>query len=109
MYEHHTGSPATKSHTEMCIRDRNYSAINVPLMRYANVLLMKAEALNEQGHPEQAIPLINEVSQRKIFALDRHHKGIGGGQGVERKQSQGWRAVNEDKIEAAPNHIQRPF
>ena len=47
--------------------------------------------------------------QRKIFALDRHHKGIGGGQGVERKQSQGWRAVNEDKIEAAPNHIQRPF
>ena len=34
---------------------------NIPLMRYANVLLMKAEALNEQGHPEQAIPLINEV------------------------------------------------
>ena len=25
------------------------------------MLLMKAEALNEQGHPEQAIPLINEV------------------------------------------------
>lgn len=41
--------------------NQNYSAINVPLMRYANVLLMKAEALNEQGHPEQAIPLINEV------------------------------------------------
>lgn len=42
----------------------NYSAINVPLMRYANVLLMKAEVLNEQGHPDQAIPLINEV--RKV-------------------------------------------
>lgn len=41
--------------------DNNYCAINVPLMRYANVLLMKAEVLNEQGHPEQAIPLINEV------------------------------------------------
>lgn len=40
---------------------QKYSAINIPLMRYANVLLMKAEALNEQGHPEQAIPLINEV------------------------------------------------
>lgn len=39
----------------------NYCAINIPLMRYANVLLMKAEVLNEQGHPEQAIPLINEV------------------------------------------------
>lgn len=36
-------------------------AYNVPLMRYANVLLMKAEVLNKQGHPEQAIPLINEV------------------------------------------------
>ena len=39
----------------------NYCAINIPLMRYANVLLMKAEVLNEQGHPEQAIPLINEI------------------------------------------------
>ena len=44
--------------------EANYSAINVPLMRYANVLLMKAEVLNKQGHPEQAIPLINEV--RKV-------------------------------------------
>lgn len=34
---------------------------NIPLMRYANVLLMKAEVLNEQGHPELAIPLINEI------------------------------------------------
>lgn len=37
------------------------AAINVPLMRYANVLLMKAEAQNELNHPELAIPLINEV------------------------------------------------
>lgn len=42
----------------------NYCAINIPLMRYANVLLMKAEALNEQGNTAQAIPLINEV--RKV-------------------------------------------
>lgn len=41
--------------------DNNYCAINIPLMRYANVLLMKAEALNEQGHPDQAIPLINQI------------------------------------------------
>lgn len=39
----------------------DYSAPNIPLMRYANVLLMKAEVMNEQGHPDQAIPLINEV------------------------------------------------
>lgn len=40
------------------------SSINVVLMRYANVLLMKAEAYNELGHPELAIPLINEVRER---------------------------------------------
>lgn len=39
----------------------NYCAINIPLMRYANVLLMKAEALNEQGQTDKAIPLINQV------------------------------------------------
>lgn len=37
---------------------------NVLLMRYVNVLLMKAEVLNEQGHPEQAIPIINEVREK---------------------------------------------
>mgnify|MGYP003029680658 FL=1 len=40
---------------------QNYVGTNMPLMRYANVLLMKAEVYNEQGHPEKAIPLINEV------------------------------------------------
>lgn len=39
----------------------NYCAINIPLMRYSNVLLMKAEALNALGKTAQAIPLINEV------------------------------------------------
>ena len=34
---------------------------NMPLMRYANVLLMQAEVYNEQKHPEKAIPLINDV------------------------------------------------
>lgn len=41
--------------------NQNNSAINAPLMRYANVLLMKAEVLNEMGLTAQAIPLINEV------------------------------------------------
>lgn len=36
-------------------------ANNIPLMRYANVLLMKAEALNELDRTPEAIPLINEV------------------------------------------------
>jgi hypothetical protein len=36
-------------------------ANNIPLMRYANVLLMKAEALNELGRTAEAIPLIDQV------------------------------------------------
>lgn len=36
-------------------------AYNIPLMRYANVLLMKAEALNELNRTSEAIPLINQV------------------------------------------------
>lgn len=39
-------------------------AVNVPLMRYADVLLMKAEVLNELGRTQEAIPLINEVRKR---------------------------------------------
>lgn len=48
--------PATKEKM-----DKNDSAINLPLMRYANVLLLKAEALNELNRTAEAIPLINEV------------------------------------------------
>lgn len=40
------------------------TAMNIMLMRYANVLLMRAEVLNEQNHPELAKPLINEVRAR---------------------------------------------
>lgn len=39
------------------------NAINVPLMRYADVLLMYAEALNEQGNPD-ASKYINQVRKR---------------------------------------------
>lgn len=49
-------TPATLEELEA-----NKCAFNIPLMRYANVLLMKAEVLNEQGHPEQAIPIINDI------------------------------------------------
>lgn len=46
---------------DMAGMEANYCAINIPLMRYANVMLMKAEALNELGRTSEAIPLINEV------------------------------------------------
>lgn len=42
----------------------SYFAPNVVLMRYANVLLMKAEALNELGRTTEAISVINEVRLR---------------------------------------------
>lgn len=42
----------------------SYFAPNIILMRYANVLLMKAEALNELGRTNEAIALINEVRER---------------------------------------------
>jgi len=42
----------------------SYFAPNIMLMRYTNVLLMKAEALNELGRTSEAIPLINQVRAR---------------------------------------------
>lgn len=44
--------------------DKGGVGYNVPLMRYSNVLLLLAEAYNEQNHPELAIPLINKVRAR---------------------------------------------
>ncbi|MCP3894681.1 MAG: RagB/SusD family nutrient uptake outer membrane protein [Bacteroides sp.] len=58
--------PAFRKFLPKTLEDLNnltMAAINVPLMRYANVLLMKAEAHNELGHPELAIPLINKVRE----------------------------------------------
>lgn len=45
------------------------SPINQRIMRYADVLLMQAEALNEQGQTTTAIPLINQVRQRASTGL----------------------------------------
>lgn len=41
--------------------NNSYVGVNVVLMRYADVMLMYAEALNETGNTGQAIDLINEV------------------------------------------------
>jgi hypothetical protein len=46
-----------------------FSGINIRLIRYADVLLMQAEALNEQGQTAAAIPLINQVRQRPSVNL----------------------------------------
>jgi len=46
-----------------------FSGINIRLIRYADVLLMQAEALNELGRPADALPLINQVRQRPSVNL----------------------------------------
>ena len=46
-----------------------FSGINIRLIRYADVLLMQAEALNEQGQTTAALPLINQVRQRASVNL----------------------------------------
>lgn len=44
--------------------DRGFGPIDIPLIRYADVLLMWAEALNEQGDVPGAIAKVNEVRTR---------------------------------------------
>lgn len=41
-----------------------HSGVNIRVIRYADVLLMQAEALNQQGQSSAAIPLINQVRGR---------------------------------------------
>lgn len=41
-----------------------YSAFNIPIVRYSDVLLLYAECLNDRGATEKAIDYINEVRKR---------------------------------------------
>ncbi|MBC8155730.1 MAG: RagB/SusD family nutrient uptake outer membrane protein [Bacteroidetes bacterium] len=43
---------------------RGESDVDFPLLRYADVLLMYAEALNEQGQSGAALPIVNQVRKR---------------------------------------------
>ena len=49
--------------------DRVSGGIDFPIIRYADVLLMRAEALNELGRTEDAITLVNLVRQRAGVGL----------------------------------------
>jgi len=53
--------------SEMTARDR--SPIDIPVIRYADVLLCLAEALNETGNMSRAIQCVNQVRQRAGVAL----------------------------------------
>jgi hypothetical protein len=54
-----------KKYSEYWLSDQNWDAsLNYKVLRYADVLLMYAEALNEQGQPGAAAPYVNQVRQR---------------------------------------------
>jgi hypothetical protein len=50
------------------------SSKNIDIIRYADVLLMKAEALIELGRHDEALPLINEIRARANNSKERTRK-----------------------------------
>lgn len=51
------------------IVDRTYGPTDFPIVRYADVVLMWAEALNELGQTNEAVALVNQVRARAGVAL----------------------------------------
>lgn len=49
--------------------NREYCPTDQPLIRYADILLLLAEALNEQGKTDEAVPYVNKVRERGGTAL----------------------------------------
>lgn len=46
------------------IENREYGPTDMPLIRYADVLLMLAEAMNEQGFDPEVVTIVNQVRER---------------------------------------------
>lgn len=60
-------------------QETDYSGINMRLIRYADVLLMMAEALNEQGLTAEAYQYIDQVRMRpsvNLVPLSQFHPGM---------------------------------
>ena len=51
------------------IPNREYSPLDIPIIRYADVVLSLAECLNEQGRTDETITYVNMVRQRAGAAL----------------------------------------
>jgi starch-binding outer membrane protein, SusD/RagB family len=47
-------------------KSRDWSPTNFPVIRYADVLLMAAEAENEMGNPDDALVYLNQVRARAL-------------------------------------------
>lgn len=44
--------------------NREYNPIDQPIIRYADVVLLRAEAINEQGFKQEAVDLVNQIRTR---------------------------------------------
>ena len=51
------------------IENRSYGPTDQPLIRYADVLLMLPEAINDQGFDQEAVDIVNQVRDRAGVAL----------------------------------------
>ncbi len=49
--------------------NREYSPLDIPIIRYADVVLSLAECLNEQGNTDEAITYVNMIRERAGVAL----------------------------------------
>ena len=54
-------------------KDKNFTSINFPILRYSDVLLMLAEAENELNGPANAVEYLNEVRQRAFGGVDTYN------------------------------------
>ena len=72
--------PSSSNHTGMKIRkwndytetEKNNSEHNIILIRFADVLLMRAEALIELGQLGEAREIINDIRRRAANSVDKH-------------------------------------
>ena len=56
---------------------RDYGPIDQPLIRYADVVLMLAEAINEQGFKDEAVSFVNSVRTRAgVVALQTSNSAL---------------------------------
>ena len=55
-------------HDRFVYPNASYLGVNFPVLRYADILLTRAEALNESGDQAGAIALLNEVRDRSNLA-----------------------------------------
>ncbi|HMR83603.1 MAG TPA: RagB/SusD family nutrient uptake outer membrane protein [Niabella sp.] len=71
------GKPHIKKYEQIANQPSNTSSRNIYYLRYADVLLMYTEVLNEMGQTTQALPYINQVRRRaKVDDLETVIGGI---------------------------------